>query len=145
MPLSLCRNKLRFRYWVKAKNITPKKPINALAPKPNKIGHSLKRPEGVGDSFITIMTQLAEPCGTDQIPLSVDISFQCSWSLPKPNVSLKLREEVLKTEYPPFRNVIFRAASNELYNNFVHIYTNGSKDPITGKTGMVFYVEPLPQ
>ena len=92
------------------------------------------------------MAQLTEACGTDQIPLSVDnINFQCPWSLPKPNVSLKLREEVLKTEYPPFRNVIFRAAANELYNNFVHIYTDGSKDPITGKTGMAFYVEPLPR
>ena len=41
-------------------------------------------------------------------------------------------------------SLFFRAAANELYKNFVHIYTNGSKDPITGKTGLVFYVEPLP-
>ena len=31
-----------------------------------------------------------------------------------------------------------------MYNDFVHIYTDGSKDPNTGKTGMAFYVEPLP-
>ena len=52
-------------------------------------------------------------------------------------------EEVLKTTYPPFRNVIFWAAAN-VYNDFVHIYTDGSKDPNTGKTGTGFYVEPLP-
>ena len=59
-------------------------------------------------------------------------------------MSFKLREEVLKTDYPPFRNVIFRAAANGVYNRFVHIYTDGSKDPSTGKTDMAFYVEPLP-
>ena len=54
-------------------------------------------------------------------------------------MSFKLREDVLKTSYPPFRNVIFRAAANDIYNNFVNIYTDGSKDTLTGKTGMTFY------
>ena len=62
----------------------------------------------------------------------------------KPNVSFKLREEILKTSYPPFRNVIFRAAANNIYNNFVHIYTDGSKDPLTGKAGMAFYADIVP-
>ena len=31
-----------------------------------------------------------------------------------------------------------------MYNDFVHIYTDGSKDPNTAETGMAFYVEPLP-
>ena len=50
-------------------------------------------------------------------------NFEYPWSIPKPKVSFKLREEVLKTTYPPL------AAAN---------------DPNTGKTGMAFYVEPLP-
>ena len=91
------------------------------------------------------MSKLAIACNTDQITLSIDqIHFQSPWSIPQPKVSFKLREEVLKTDYPPFRNVIFRAAANDVYNSFVHIYTDGSKDPDTGKTGMAFYVEPLP-
>ena len=88
------------------------------------------------------MSQLAIACNTDQITLSLDqIQFQSPWSIPQPKVSFKLREEVLKTLYPPFRNA---AAVNDKYNKFVHIYTDGSKDPSTGTTGIAFNVEPLP-
>ena len=91
------------------------------------------------------MSNLAQACNVDQISLSVDTTnFEYPWSIPKPKVNFKLSEEVLKTIYPPFRKVIFRAAANDVYNDFVHIYTDGSKDPNTGKTGMAFYVEPLP-
>ena len=146
MPLSLLRMKLCFNYWAKVKNITPQNPVNALTPELTPIiGQKCKSTEGVGDSFITKMSKLAIACNTDQISLSIDqIHFQSPWSIPQPKVSFKLREEVLKTDYPPFRNVIFRAAANDVYNSFVHIYTDGSKDPDTGKTGMAFYVEPLP-
>ena len=47
--------------------------------------------------------------------------------------------------YYPVCGMISRAAANDMYNNFVHVYTDGSKDPITGKTGMALNVEPLPQ
>ena len=146
MPLSLLRMKLCFNYWAKVKNITPQNPVNALIPQLTPtIGQKCKSTEGVGDSFITRMSKLAIACNTDQITLSIDqIHFQSPWFIPQPKVSFKLREEVLKTDYPPFRNVIFRAAANDVYNSFVHIYTDGSKDPDTGKTGMAFYVEPLP-
>ena len=108
------------------------------------IGQRYKITEGVGDSFITRRSQLAIVCNTDQITLSIDqIHFQSPWSIPQPKVSFKLRKEVLKTDYPPFRNVIFIAAANDAYK-FVHIYTDGSKDPGTGKTGMAFDVEPFP-
>ena len=108
------------------------------------IGQRCKITEGIGDYFITRMSQLAIACNTDQITLSMDlIQFQSPWSIPQPKVSFKVMKEVLKTDYPPFRNVIFRAAANDVYNRFVHIYTDGSKDPDTGKTDMAFYVEPL--
>ena len=146
MPISLLRTKLCFKYWIKAKNITSNSPIAQLTPQLKPIiGYRSKSTEGVRDSFVTRMAKLAQACNIDQILLSIDkIKFSNPWSIPKPNVSFKLREEVLKTSYPPFRNVIFRAAANDVYNNFVHIYTDGSKDPITGKTGMPVYVEPLP-
>ena len=146
MPISLTRTKLCFKYWIKAKNITPNSPIAQLTPQLKPIiGNRSKSTEGVGDYFVTRMAKLAQACNIDQISLSIDkIKFSNPWSIPKPKVCFKLREEVLKTSYPPFRNVIFRAAANDVYNNFVHIYTDGSKDPITGKTGMAVYVEPLP-
>ena len=141
MPISLLRTKLCCT-GLRPKYITPNSPIAQLKP---IIGNRSKSTEGVGDSFVTRMAKLAQACNIDQISLSIDkIKFSNPWSIPKPNVSFKLREEVLKTSYPPFRNVIFRAAANDVYNNFVHIYTDDSKDPITGKTGMAVYVEPLP-
>ena len=82
-------------------------------------------------------------CNQNEISISVDTTnFEYPWSIPKPKVWFKLREEVLKTTYPPFRNVNFRADANDVYSDFVHIYTDGSKDPNTGKTGVAFYVEP---
>ena len=77
--------------------------------------------------WVTRMGKWDQACNIDQISLSIDkIKFSKPWSIPKPNVSFKLREEVLKTSYPPFRNVIFRADANDVYTNFVHIYTDGS-------------------
>ena len=144
MPLS--RTNLCFSYWIKAKNITPNSPIDKRIPhlKPI-IGNRSKVTEGVGGSFVTRMCKLVQACTIDQIPLSIDnIRFQTPWSISRPKVFFKLRENVLKTNYPLFRNVIFIAAVYEMYNTFIHIYTDGSKDPVTGKTGMGFYVEPLP-
>ena len=40
------------------------------------------------------------------------------------------------------KNAIFRAAANDIYSEYVHIYTDGSKDPVSGKTGIAFYIEP---
>ena len=139
MPISLTRTKLCFKYWIKAKNITPNSPIAQLTPQLKPIiGNRSKSTEGVGDSFVTRMAKLAQACNIDQISLSIDkIKFSNPWSIPKSNVSFKLREEVLKTSYPPFRNVIFRAAANDVYNN------DGSKDPITGKTDYVIFSDSL--
>ena len=87
-----------------------------------------------GILFITRMGKLAQACKIDQIPLSIDnVRFQTPRSIPRPKVSFELREEVLKRDYPPIRNMIFTAAANEMYNDFIHIYTDGSKDPVTGK------------
>ena len=119
MPLSLLRTKLCFKYWIKPKNIAPKNPINFLTTNfKTTIGIKLKSLEGVGDSFVTRMSKLAQACNVDQISLSVDTAnFEYPWSIPKHKESFKQREEVLKTTYRPFRNVIFRAAANDEYNN----------------------------
>ena len=61
-----------------------------------------------------------------------------------PNVRFNLKQEVNTTEVIHFENVIFRAAADELYGDAVHICTDGSKDPVIGKTGIAFYVEPFP-
>ena len=91
------------------------------------------------------MSKLAKTCNVDKISLSVDTTnFEYPRSIPKLKVFFKLWEDVLMTTYPPFRNAILRAAANDVCKTFVHIYTEGSKDPNTGKTGMSFYVEPLP-
>ena len=37
---------------------------------------------------------------------------------------------------------IFRAAANDIYSEYVHIYTDGSKDPVSDKSGIAFYIEP---
>ena len=40
------------------------------------------------------------------------------------------------------KNAIFRAAANDIYSEYVHIYTDGSKDPVSDKSGIAFYIEP---
>ena len=125
MPLSLLLTKLCFSFWIKAKNITPNSPIAKLSPQLKPIIGLRCKSTGVGDSFVTRMGKLAQACNIDQIQLLIDnIHFQTAWSIHHPKVSFKLREEVLKTDYPPFRNVIFREAANEMYNNFIYISVN---------------------
>ena len=38
--------------------------------------------------------------------------------------------------------MIFRVAVNNKYGEYVHIYTDGSKDPFSGETGIAIYIEP---
>ena len=59
-------------------------------------------------------------------------SFQSALWLDLPKVSYKLRDHISNVASLPLKNVNFRATANDIYGDYVHIYTDGSKDPISG-------------
>ena len=51
----------------------------------------------------------------------------------RPDLRQKLHGSLKPLKFPD---------ANDIYSEYVHIYTDGSKDPVSGKTGIAFYIEP---
>ena len=71
------------------------------------------------------MAKLAVACKIYQITLSNDVDkINSPWKYNRSKVCYKLSEDVLKR-----LSIIPRTAANDLYTNYVHVYTDGSQNP----------------
>ena len=63
------------------------------------------------------------------------------WDQTPVNIAYEIMREVDKTEIPTFKKVLFQVIVNDVYSDYTHIYTDGSKDPLMGKVGLPFVVD----
>ena len=108
----------------------------------NHIGLKSKSTQNLGDSFVTFVSKIAAQSGILDTPmLHAKNEVKNIWEQIQPQIPFIIKSEVDKTEIPQFKKVIFLASRYDNYNNYVHVYTDGSKDPITGHTGMAFVID----
>ena len=138
LPLTLRGIKQGIKYIYKCKHLTPSNPVNTLEKEESIDINDL------GNSTISYFYKFINDFGVAQLPISVEAGSQTKspWQSQTPKVSFRLRDEISNVESLPLKNAIFRAATNDIYSEYVHIYTDGSKDPVSGKTGIAFYIEP---
>ena len=138
LPLTLRGIKQGIKYIYKCKHLTLSNPVNTLE-KEEAIDIN-----DLGNSTISYFYKFINDFGVTQLPVSVEAGSQTKapWQSQTPKVSFQLRDEISNVENLPLKNAIFRAAANDIYSEYVHIYTDGSKDPVSDKTGIAFYIEP---
>jgi hypothetical protein len=71
----------------------------------------------------------------------VAIPVNPPWLLPLPVVDLEMLERLQKDREGVDLSDLFKIHSMQTYQDFVAIYTDGSKDPRTGRTGSAFVVQ----
>jgi len=136
MPLSLRRLQLAMVYWVNLqghKQDHPTKPVlNACWE------HGRKQL----NSFGWVGNNQAEKLGIAELNHSSTVALSAipPWVFPLPIVDLEI-SKILKQykEYGVINDVVKQYLGIN-YNNSIQIFTDGSKDPSTGKTGAAVYV-----
>ena len=78
--------------------------------------------------------------GMDFSP-TVPIPVSPPWLLPPPVVDLQVLERVQKDREGVDPSKLFKRQLDTIYMDFIPIYTDGSKNPRTGRTGSAFVVQ----
>lgn len=61
------------------------------------------------------------------------------WLLDTPNISTQISNKINKQDLPAHIKAVTLETIHNKYNNYAKIYTDGSKDPKSGKTAAAFY------
>ena len=62
------------------------------------------------------------------------------WHIPEPNIDLSIHENHSKKDSTQLLKLVSVEKINTVYKNYLHIYTDGSLDPLTGHTGVSVYI-----
>ena len=133
LPLSLRRMQAGIKYIIKLRCLIPNNPVSGL-----------KDPSPEPRSFVGLVDKQIKDFQLAGVPLSTsNYPVKNKWALPQILLPFCIKDELsnISNSNPLFKQVIFRAVAGDVYNDFVHVYTDGSKDPDTGKTGMAIYIE----
>ncbi|KAM3606960.1 uncharacterized protein V6R79_000107 [Siganus canaliculatus] len=130
MPLSIRRDKLGLHYWAKLRGrIYSSSARSILGDSWEFSGKDEKA------NFLHRIKQRAGRIGLGQMEMSQNVwSPLPFWLLPEPYVELALldnRGSVTKEQVDAFLKD---------FNQHAHVFTDGSKDPVSGKTGLGVYV-----
>lgn len=136
MPLSLRRLQLSLNYWVTLQGHTQDHPSKAVL---NKCWeHGRKH----FNSFGWVGDDEAEKLDLTKLSYShtVTLSATPPWFFPMPIVDLEIAKLSKQSrEHGGLSNMV-QHYLNTKYSDMVQVYTDGSKDPDTGRTGAAVYV-----
>ncbi len=62
------------------------------------------------------------------------------WPFPKPLIDIKLHKQKYNNETSMLESLVVQQYIDLTYYNAVHIYTDGSNDPDSGKTAAAVYI-----
>ncbi|KAI2667110.1 hypothetical protein H4Q32_003505 [Labeo rohita] len=136
MPLSLRQLQLSMTYWTTLQGHRQEHPTKAVL---NKCWeHGRKQ----FDSFGWVGDSQAETLGLTKIShrCTVALSAIPPWFLPMPAVDLEISKISKHSRECGGMNNMVQQYLSDKYNDMVQIYTDGSKDPDTGRTGAAVYI-----
>ncbi|XP_060600088.1 uncharacterized protein LOC132753616 [Ruditapes philippinarum] len=130
VPLSIRRKSQTLKYYTRVRASAADNPVRGLLGK----GHyTLNRFKDPVLPFGAATQDLAEDCGikdsniVEKRPMEVP-----PWTLTLPEVDITLQEKVNKSDLPHLANTETKILINK-YIGQTHIYTDGSKDPDSGR------------
>jgi len=128
LRLSIRRRKLRMRYWINVKGHDERHPVKKV------LENCWEYNYGNVNSFGWVANKEAQEMGITEIDVAP------SWLYPMPKIDLLIHKEIHKNEPNlPFK-IIVQQHINQKYNNMIKIFTDGSKDPITGRAAAAVYI-----
>ena len=130
MPLSIRRDKLGLHYWAKLRGIINSSAVKCILEDSWEFSEKESK-----TNFFHLIKQKAVSIGLGQLEVSGNVwPPQPFWQLPEPEVDLSLLEDS--------KNISKEQVDMFLcdFNQHVHIFTDGSKDPVSGKTGLGVFV-----
>ena len=136
MPLRIRRVKLMLAYWVNLQGQYDSHPAKSL------LADCWEHNEKNYASFGWIGDAKAENIGLRQLQYSPTISISSipPWLFPLPRVDLRIQQEIKeKSEQLPIWSIV-QNHFNLHYSNSVFIFTDGSKEPVTGCAGAAVYI-----
>lgn len=145
MPLELRRKWLSIKYWIKANSMHPEFPPRKSM-EDRWINHYKKeRWETNGGTLGYWMQKWIKELGMEKIKLvkNVNINVFPEWMMEKPNCCIKLSEQVKKGGEKMELKRKSQAFVEEKSMEALCIYTDGSKDPKTGRVAIAYYIPEL--
>lgn len=136
MPLPLRRLQLSMNYWVTLQGHTHDHPSKGVL---NKCWEHGRKDF---NSFGWVGDKEAERLDLNKLSYcpTVALSATPPWFFPMPKVDLDIARQSKKSkEYGGLSNMVQHYLSTRYYDR-VQVYTDGSKDPDTGRTGAAVYV-----
>lgn len=136
MPLSLRRLQLSMTYWATLQGHRQNHPTKAVLDKCWE--HGCKH----FNSFGWVGDGEAEKLGLTKLSLSCTVALPATppWFFPMPTVDLETAKlSKHSNEYGGMNNMVQQYLSIK-YNDMVQVYTDGSKDPDSGKTEAAVYI-----
>lgn len=131
MPLSLRRKKLSLAYWVNlgghGKELLSQSILESCWE------YTVKKGQGFGWNIGSWVQETG--LRGELIAPAVPISPVPPWLLPQPVVDLSVLEYVQEEAEPEFLTEFVKSYIRDTYDSCMEIYTDGSKDPDTGRTG----------
>lgn len=129
MPLRIRRDKLGLHYWAKLRGTTYSSTAECMMEESWEFSGEDKK-----TNFFHTIKQKADSIGLSQFEVTGNVwSPQPFWQLPEPEVDLTLLKDsknVSKEQVDMFLSG---------FNQHVHVFTDGSKDPVAGRTGLGVY------
>ncbi|XDV45291.1 hypothetical protein PO909_013411, partial [Leuciscus waleckii] len=134
-PLKLRRHKIRLNYWVNIKGHKKNHPVKGVLEECWE--HGNKNIKSLGWS----VQREAQEAGIEDCDVSptVILSSIPPWIFPMPIIDLQIQMKI-KNEKDILKNIIAQQYLDQTYSSWVQIFTDGSKDPISGRTAAAVYI-----
>lgn len=134
-PLYLRRYKLRMNYWVNIKGHKENHSVKGVMKECWEHGNKTIK------SFGWTANREALEAGIDGLEVCpiVSVSNIPPWIFPKPLVDFQIQTQINNDKDIP-KNIIAQQYIDQSYTSWLHIYTDGSKDPASGRTASAVHI-----
>ena len=139
-PLQLRRDELSLKYWARCKQ-NPKNPTNELTEDCKE--YRVKSHKWKNDTvpYGYRVRKLLQENNLDKTKIVThDPPTFPPWVIKTANASCKLKNIIDKKDNPHIIKNLTQEYLDKNYKNHLKIYTDGSKDPVSGKTGAAFII-----
>jgi ribonuclease HI len=140
MPLPLRREESTLKYWAKTQSMPglPSATLDTDHGIPNSVTRKRKAGRvsyGLTARELSTKAQLRNCKFTSTIP-----TIDNYWAYPMLTVNTELANKISKSDNPVFSKAIACHEIDNKWDEGLHVYTDGSKDPTTGTTAAGFYI-----
>ena len=143
-PLKLRREDMTVKYWARAQTRKEGNPVNGLFGTGYYIKARYSKKAHISLPFGAHAHDLVREYGLEGIKVADFRPNLCPpWTLQKPDVRLTLAGEFNKSDLPAIINTITLSHIDEHYSDHTCIYTDGSKDPISGTVASAYVIPSL--